>query len=365
MKRTKRDIRIELLRILCCFCVVALHCKPGSRVEGNPVFFRFLFSNLIADPVSIFLMITGFYFVNEVSYKKNVFKNIKRILIPIVLYSLFILLISGGFSSASSAKDSFIQLGRCILTWTPLIHNTGHLWYLYVHLFLIFLSPLIQYVLSKVRANHGVEHITIILIFILFWLNDSVGNKLFRCSQIPITSLLPSILILLLGNIIYDLMSGIGPKYRPAAAFISLACYIGINLYRAELLTKGTIQMSDATFSLLGVLCAFFVCVFVLCFPKKDEPISHPINWLSSYTLDIYIWHVIAMELTYQFGLKTWFITLVTDGTESNSVYLRYIILYSLLIMFLCIVWAFLLRQICFFFMRIVAGTKKDTRITQ
>ena len=80
----------------------------------------------------------------------------------------------------------------------------------------------------------------------------------------------------MLGNVLYDLMSETSKTARYLLTALSFAGYIGINVYRADLLTKDRIQMSDATFSLMGVLCAFFVCVFVLCFPKNEKPINSP-----------------------------------------------------------------------------------------
>ncbi|MDO5139635.1 MAG: acyltransferase, partial [Oscillospiraceae bacterium] len=284
-RRNARDSRIEALRILCCLCVIALHCKPNSVVNGAPVFFRYLFSNLIADPVSIFLLITGFFFVNKDSYLDSIKKNLKRIFLPLLFYTIVVIVISGGFSSVTSFKESLFALGKCLITWTPHIHNTGHLWYLYVHLLIVLLSPLIKYLLAKIKPNKYVELLTIALILVLFWLNDLSGNNMFRCSQLPITSLIPGILLVIMGNKAYDLVKKNASWKRFLWVFVFI--YLGLNFYRADLLTKGNIQMSDATFSLMGVVCALSVALFVLSLPVCEGRFANAINWLSSFTLDI------------------------------------------------------------------------------
>lgn len=356
MRKKERDIRIELLRIVCCLSVIMLHCKPSNIVNGSPVFFRYLFSNFIADPVSIFLMITGFYFSSTGSYREVVCKNLKRIFIPLILYTFAILFLSGGLSSFSTFISSIKAIGNCLITWTPNIHNTGHLWYLYVHLLIILLTPIIQHILFFMNKSYVRRYLTMFFILLMFWLNDETQNSLFHCSQIPVTSLIPGILLVMLGNSVFQLMNDVPALHRFAPFFF--VSYVMINLYRAKLLSSGTIQMSDATFSSMGVLSAVMVCLLVLSFPEDKRPLSHPINFISSFTLSIYIWHVIVMELTLTTGLKTAFISLITDGTESINMYLRYTILYSLLIMVFCILWSFALKTIAHFLFLLL---KKNT----
>lgn len=343
-RSSKRDARIELLRLFCCFFVVALHCKPGSNVDGVPSFARYLFSNIIADPVSIFFMITGFFFLNEERYIKTVEKNIKRIFLPMISYIVILLAYGKGFSSIEAAKGSLLSIGRSIITWTPFIHNSGHLWYLYVHLLIIVLSPLIKYLLKQIRKHKYLEYSTLILSLGLFWINDYFSNHFFRCSQTPVTSLLPGMLLVIIGSTVFHIFN----TYSFLHKLLVLYCgaFIGINIYRASLLTSGDIQMSDATFSFMGVLCALFLVLFFLSLPAIKGRSAECINLLASFTLGIYIWHVLIMEIVGTIGLRTWFVSLITDGSETTPVYLRYTILYSLFIMVISTIWSMLLKVI-------------------
>lgn len=348
MRKKERDIRVELLRIACCLSVIMLHCKPSSIINGEPSSLRYLFSNLIADPVSIFLLITGFYFSSSSSYRENLLKNIIRIFLPLLLYTFVILLLSGGLSSLSALAHSLTAVGECLITWTPRIHNTGHLWYLYVHLLIVLLSPIIQHILVFINESYSRHYITLVTIPVLFWINDLLSNNLFHCSQIPVTSFLPAVLLVILGNTVFRLMNDFPNLHRFAPLY--LITYFGINISRAKMLTAGTIQMSDATFSVTGVLSALMVCFFVLSFPESKKSLFHPINYISSFTLDIYIWHVIMMELTLTTGLKMAFISLITDGSESINMYLRYTILYAMVIMVLCSLLSLAIKTVKFLF---------------
>ncbi len=319
-----------------------LHSKPGSFVNGEPLFSRFLFSNLIAEPVSTFLLITGFFFDGSSGYLKTVGKNVKRILIPLLTYTLFIIWYSKGFASPQRTKDSLLSLGRCLVTWNPEIHNTGHLWYLYVHMLVIAASPLIISLVRKIKEKTAYEIRTLVLILGAFLANDLLGNRLFRCTQVPISSFVPAVLIVVTGSIIYHLFQKY-PSMR-IAGIISPALFVALNLYRSRIQFSAGSQAAVSQFSFPGVMCAVLACMFVLALPSFENGLSKAINYISSLTLVVYIWHVIVIELTVTTGLKLGFAKLITDGSETLAMYLRFTILYALLIFFMCALLAILFR---------------------
>ena len=68
---TKRDSRVELLRLFACFSVLVLHFKPGSFVGGRAVWSRVFVTCLCTDAVGIFLSISGFFFFGRQGYGKR------------------------------------------------------------------------------------------------------------------------------------------------------------------------------------------------------------------------------------------------------------------------------------------------------
>ena len=124
----KRDTRVELLRLLACLFVVSLHTKPGSSVNGIPAFGRILYSNLITDGVSIFLLISGFYFFAESAYMQRLKRCALRIILPTFAFLVFILLLPVLGGQGGTAAEAASGLLSCILHWDPrMIHGGAHL----------------------------------------------------------------------------------------------------------------------------------------------------------------------------------------------------------------------------------------------
>ena len=341
-KTTSRDARVEGLRLLACFFVICLHAKPSSVVEGTPVFARYLFSNLIADAITIFFLMTGFYFARKEPYLKRLIKCLRQIVLPAFVYTLFFLAYESNWFRNTTISNVFHSLLECVRTWTPVIHNTGHLWYLYIHVLLVVLSPVLVWFMDHCLSARWQQVLCLLIVGGSFFLNDTLSNGLFHCTQIPLTSLIPAILLVFAGHSLFHLLEQIGlTVYLPIVSFL---LYLSINIQRANSLTRGTIQMSDAMFSFSGVACGALLCTVFLSLPKRARAFDNIINTLASTTFVVYIWHVLMMEFTITFGIKVPFVQLVTDGTESLFSYLSYTLSFSLLIFAACALLAFLYR---------------------
>lgn len=68
MKR--RDINVELLRIIGCLIIVGVHTCLYQIVDDRADIGRTFISCLLADGVAIFWMITGFFLFSNKSYIK-------------------------------------------------------------------------------------------------------------------------------------------------------------------------------------------------------------------------------------------------------------------------------------------------------
>ncbi len=340
----QRDARIEALRLICCLCVIMLHSKPNSSVGGTLLFSRTLFSNLIAEPVSVFLLITGFFIDRDFSYYSSIKKTLKRIFLPLLGYTLLIIIYSGGLSSSEQVRRSASAFLKCMITWNPVIHNTGHLWYLYLHILIVAFSPAIVFLLKRLKQKTTYAYVSLAVILALFAINDLLDNRLFRCVQVPLTCLVPGILIVIAGNLVYYIAERV-PGIKKIG-FVSPLAFAALNLCRTVFQTKLGLQGNGAQFSFAGLASAMLVCLFVLALPVAEGGISRAVNRLSSRTLGIYIWHVLVLELMVTYGFRTRFATLVTDGSEAFRMYLRFTVLYALVILAICALWTFVFRKI-------------------
>lgn len=87
----KRDSSIDLIRIVACIIVIAVHLslrvlnQAYNRIDWS----RLLEKCFLTDGVPLFLMITGFFLANGRSYKKIWKNTFIRILLPSVIYVIF------------------------------------------------------------------------------------------------------------------------------------------------------------------------------------------------------------------------------------------------------------------------------------
>lgn len=87
----KRDSSIDLIRIVACLIVIAVHLslrvlnQAYNRIDWS----RLLEKSFLTDGVPLFLMITGFFLANGRSYKKIWKNTFVRILLPSIIYVIF------------------------------------------------------------------------------------------------------------------------------------------------------------------------------------------------------------------------------------------------------------------------------------
>ncbi len=87
----KRDSSIDLIRIVACLIVIAVHLslrvlnQAYNRIDWS----RLLEKSFLTDGVPLFLMITGFFLANGRSYKKIWKNTFLRILLPSIIYVIF------------------------------------------------------------------------------------------------------------------------------------------------------------------------------------------------------------------------------------------------------------------------------------
>ena len=269
-KKTKkyntRDSRVELLRILACLFVVTLHTKSSSSVDGVPVFGRVMFSNLIADGVSVFLLITGFYFFSRSSYLYRLKRLIVKIFIPTFLYILFLLLLPVLQNTPLDLEAIGSSLLACITRWEPYIHNSGHLWYMFVYMLNVAVSPVLQLIHDKLLDNTAGRAVILTATFAMLLANDITGNAIFRSSQVPLRAFAPACLIVLSGSALYEIRKLYEGKFFVGIA--ALAVYVGINIFRSAAIAGGRITVSDAVFCCQGWVCAICLCILFLSFKR-------------------------------------------------------------------------------------------------
>lgn len=333
-KNNLRDSRIELLRIIACLFVVTLHTKSSSSVNGELIFGRVMFSNLIADGVSIFLLITGFYFFNKSSYFYRLKRLIVKIFIPTFLYILFLLLLPYLQNMPLNLTEIGNSLILCITRWEPYIHNSGHLWYMFVYMLIVLVSPVLQLIHDKLLDNTAGRTVILTATFVMLLANDLTGNMIFHSSQVPLKAFAPACLIVLSGSALYEIRKLYEGKLTLGIA--ALAIYTGINIWRSVAITGGVITVSDAMFCCQGWVCAVCLCIVFMSFKRSYGTGSRVINAIASVTSGVYILHVWMNETLYELGVKMWIVGFICDGSENFSEYIKFCTIYPVIVFAVC-----------------------------
>ncbi len=112
----ERNIRVDNLRLILSFLIIALH----STLFGEFGIFGDMLRSITRIAVPIFLLISGYYFYNIINNKPAIIKYIKRIIILYLIWMLVYLPFYENFSTPFEIK-------MFILT---LINGFFHLWYL-------------------------------------------------------------------------------------------------------------------------------------------------------------------------------------------------------------------------------------------
>ena len=152
----KRDISVELIRVVACILVVAIHLSLQvfnqyySQVDWSRLFEKCFFT----DGVPLFFMITGFFIANGRSYKKT-WKGVwKKILIPVAIYVLFAqifyMFITNKQTIMWCLQNAIANLNlqgilRAILTGEVIHINSlcAHLWYIFSHIKIVIWMPVL------------------------------------------------------------------------------------------------------------------------------------------------------------------------------------------------------------------------------
>lgn len=329
-KRSARDGRVELLRVLACLAVVALHAKSNTFVEGVPVYPRVLFSCFVSDAVAVFWLIMGFYIFKAQSYRFRLRHCFFKIVLPMLLFSLFLIflpVVKGGEFSFRS----LYPILESVISWESKLPLTGHFWFLFVYIAIVLLFPVLDAIRTRFLSDSAGRRRFLITVLCLFALNDLTFNRLLRVDQIPITALIPSALIVLSGYALYEERDALlGSKN---ARLLGLALFLGANVLRS-VPTYFLLQVSSGYTHLLywcssfGFTSCVGLAVFLLSFKRRDGALSRAAALLGSCTMAVYIIHPWLISI----GLNAWVASLVCNGAETFDQYIKFIVCMTLAI---------------------------------
>lgn len=354
-----RDTRVEFLRLFACFAVLGLHARPNTLLNGIPIAGRVLYSCFVTDAVGIFFLITGFYFFRGQRWSARLKSCAVRIVLPMLTYTI---LITARPLFQVPLSEILKQVFSCILTWTPSLNKTGHLWYLYVYVLLVLLAPVLQFLRTQLLARTPARLGFLAGTLVLFAVNDFADNRLLQASTVPFRALLPACLLVLTGSILYEERSRFENKKWLFWAAPAIFCCI--NAVRAYTTYTRMLEAPDYHhlfwwFSVPGYLCAILLALFCFQLPQLHGRVAAIVNFAASLTMGVFVLHVWMIELTGRLGITAWLIETFLNGSESLSEYLKFVVLYPILLFILCGTLTLLIRLCLQFPVRLLRRKKQ------
>ena len=319
-KINKRDVSIDLIRVIACIIVIATHLTLTTyNVYEVQVDWSRLFTKcFLADGVCLFFLITGFFISNGRNYKKILKKTFTGVIIP----SFIVLLISNIFQKFIINQESllyciknisinnFKKIAYCILTGDLSgIQVAAHLWYIFSYVQIMVLFPLIILLCNNNKESNLARRLLMILCTINIVLIDIQKFISFPIENFRILNIIDEkILAVLIGYELYCMKNII--KSKKIVGFVGLIIFILINIlrYKAEMqyMILNHIVKEEAfitwntSFGFISAIC-LFIAIYSL--DIKNYTFSKIITYFSALTFGIYLIHymIIAKIDIYKF----------------------------------------------------------------
>lgn len=314
----KRDISVELIRVVACLLVVAVHLSLQvfnqyySQVDWSRLFEKCFFT----DGVPLFFMITGFFIANGRSYKKT-WKSVgKRILLPVGIYVLFAqifyMFITNKQSIMWCLQNAINNLNlqgilRAILTGDVVNINSlcAHLWYIFSHIKIVIWMPVLWLICKNEATPNLARRMIMGFGIFSFVIQDIQKFVLIPDTAIKIFTMVdPTILYVLFGYELFVNKDKI--KKNKKLCIISLVLFVLANVAKYKLEMQymvinnyydivGRSSFLEWKYTSLNIISSICLFMALYSFEIKSERFSKIISWLSDKTFGVYLVHYLLI----------------------------------------------------------------------
>lgn len=314
--KPKRDITVDLIRIVACLIVIATHASlQVYNVYDVQVDWSRLFQKcFLTDAVPLFFMITGFFLVNGRSYKKIWKSTAVKILLPSFIFVLFtqafrlFLINKESFSYCLQNLDFNISgILECILK-ADITYLNGigdHLWYVFAYVRVVIWIPVLWLVCKEEKTSKLARRILLGLALLDLLLTDIQRFVTLPIGEINIYNIIGNeILYVLLGYELFVNKDKIRKNKKVCLISLVVFCIINVIRYKVEMEYMiinhftdilGRENFLDWSYTFFNVISAMSLFMFLYSFEIKNETLSKIILWISDKTFGIYLIHYIIL----------------------------------------------------------------------
>ncbi len=316
-KTKKRDISIDLIRVIACLTVIGTHlCLQVLNGCYNRIdWSRLLEKSFLTDGVPLFFMITGFFLVNGRSYKKIWKSTITKILIPslvfVILTQIFYLFIVNKESFMYCIRNLSLNITGIIQAIlkadvTYLNSTCAHLWYIFSYIKIIIWIPILWLVCKETDEAKLARKIMLGLGIANIFLKD-----IQRFVTLPVIGEL-NLLNIICNEIVYVLLGyelfvhKDKIKSNKKLCIVSLIGVVIINFlrYKVEMQYMVNNYLTDIVgrenfmewrYTGFNIISGLFLFMFLYSFELKNEKLNKIILWMSDKTFGIYLIHYLIL----------------------------------------------------------------------
>ena len=314
----KRDISVELIRVVACILVVAIHLSLQvfnqyySQVDWSRLFEKCFFT----DGVPLFFMITGFFIANGRSYKKT-WKGVwKKILIPVAIYVLFAqifyMFITNKQTIMWCLQNAIANLNlqgilRAILTGEVIHINSlcAHLWYIFSHIKIVIWMPVLWLICKNEQTPNLARRMIMGFGIFSFIMQDIQKFVTIPADSLKVFTMVdPAILYVLFGYELFVNKDKI--KKNKKLCIISLILFVIANVAKYKLEMEymvinnfydivGRSSFLEWKYTSLNIISSICLFMALYSFEIKSERFSKIITWLSDKTFGVYLVHYLLI----------------------------------------------------------------------
>lgn len=365
--KKSKDISVEILRIIAIFMVIGTHIALPYFMDNTFYKDRIVISCFVGDGVAIFWVIMGFFYFNNQDYKSKIKKMSKKIMLPLIIWSIIFFYFYRYISGEQTIAGTFIHSGEeyisllfdGILKWQNVIDGAEHFWFLYIYILLVISFP----ILNKIREwiDKLDPRKTIISILGLLIVNDIGKNQLMNFSHYGLNGMIAATLLLFLGYILYKNKENI--KFKNSIAVISIIVFIIINVLRSYVLYNNVIVNLDDRnvvfwYSAFGFINTIILYYIVNCFSLKIKSLKLNliIQNIGDNVFYIYIIHPLIIAFFNSCGIRKKILNFL-DTVNCK------VIIYQIIYTFLVFAFSFILSEIYVLIKKLIKETKANNKI--
>ncbi len=319
-KTSLRDRGTDLLKILACYFVIALHFEEniGGFPAGTPSeFLRNLFYAVFSQGVPLFFIAAGFYFFQSGNFLTRYKKFFLRILLP----TFFVILISvilfpwcigqASFSDALlhpfSERTPWGSAAAFFKNWKTKDAPTmiAHLWYIREYTKCMLFYPLLYFVCREKKGARAIRFSLEILITLSILLSDLSVIFPGKVPYLPLgQSFTIEILLLFAGYEIYRLREQISkkPLLSGVSGTVLFCLTVLFRLFFACRLRENSQFLFFGWENLLSLFGCIGLSVAFISIRGKS---SQLLGFLSGRTFTVYLLHLLFVLKIKTRGIET------------------------------------------------------------